>query len=90
MTILSAILMLLVIMDPVGNVANFIAGLQPVAPAQRLRVIARELVFAPQATNRPQHGSGLAAARHEEPSVAAVALSGGRAGSHGRISERNS
>jgi multiple antibiotic resistance protein len=46
MSTLSAILLLLVIMDPVGNVASFIAGLQPVAQTQRLRVIARELVFA--------------------------------------------
>ena len=33
-------------MDPLGNVANFIAGLQPVPPEQRVRVIARELIFA--------------------------------------------
>lgn len=46
MTTLSAILLLLTIMDPLGNVANFIAGLRPVPPEQRVRVIARELVFA--------------------------------------------
>jgi len=46
MTTTSAILLLLVIMDPLGNVANFIAGLRPVPPEQRVRVIARELVFA--------------------------------------------
>jgi multiple antibiotic resistance protein len=46
MDILSATLLLLTIMDPLGNVANFISGLQPVPPEQRLRVIARELIIA--------------------------------------------
>ena len=46
MTTLSATLLLLTIMDPLGNVANFMAGLRPVPPEQRVRVIARELVFA--------------------------------------------
>jgi len=46
MKMLSTILLLLVILDPVGNVANFIAELHPVAPARRMRVIARELIFA--------------------------------------------
>jgi len=46
MTTLSATLLLLTIMDPLGNVANFIAGLRPVPPERRLRVIARELVIA--------------------------------------------
>ncbi len=46
MTTTSAILLLLVIMDPLGNVANFIAGLRPVPPERRVRVIARELLFA--------------------------------------------
>ncbi|MDB6138796.1 MAG: hypothetical protein JWO94_1868, partial [Verrucomicrobiaceae bacterium] len=46
MDILSATLLLLTIMDPLGNVANFISGLRPVAPERRLRVIARELIFA--------------------------------------------
>ena len=46
MTTLSATLLLLTIMDPLGNVANFIAGLRPVPQAQRVRVVARELVFA--------------------------------------------
>ena len=46
MDILSATLLLLTIMDPLGNVANFISGLQPVPPERRLRVIARELLFA--------------------------------------------
>lgn len=46
MNTLSATLLLLTIMDPLGNVANFISGLRPVPPERRLRVIARELVFA--------------------------------------------
>ena len=46
MTTASAIVLLLVIMDPLGNVANFIAALQSVPPERRVRVIARELVFA--------------------------------------------
>ncbi len=46
MDILSATLLLLTIMDPLGNVANFISGLQPVPLERRLRVIARELLFA--------------------------------------------
>jgi len=46
MDTLSATLLLLTIMDPLGNVANFISGLQPVPPERRLRVIARELLFA--------------------------------------------
>ena len=46
MTTLSATLLPLTIMDPLGNVANFIAGLRPVPPERRVRVIARELVFA--------------------------------------------
>lgn len=46
MSTLSATLLLLTIMDPLGNVANFIAELRPVPPEQRLRVVARELVFA--------------------------------------------
>lgn len=46
MDTLSATLLLLTIMDPLGNVANFIAGLRPVPPEQRLKVIARELVIA--------------------------------------------
>ena len=46
MTTSSAILLLLVTMDPLGNIANFIAGLRPVPPEQRVRVIARELAFA--------------------------------------------
>ena len=46
MTTASAIVLLLVIMDPLGNVANFIAALQSVPPERRVRVIARELLFA--------------------------------------------
>ena len=46
MSITSAILLLLVIMDPLGNVANFIAALRSVEPERRVRVIARELLFA--------------------------------------------
>lgn len=43
---LSATLLLLAIMDPFGNVANFLAGLRAVPPERRIRVIARELLFA--------------------------------------------
>lgn len=46
MDTLSATLLLLTIMDPLGNVATFVSGLRPVPPERRLRVIARELVFA--------------------------------------------
>ena len=46
MDTLSATLLLLTIMDPLGNVANFIAGLRPVPPEQRMKVIARELLIA--------------------------------------------
>jgi len=46
MDTLSATLLLLTIMDPLGNVATFVAALRPVPPEKRVRVIARELVFA--------------------------------------------
>jgi len=46
MSIVSAVVLLVTIMDPVGNVANFVAAIQPVPPERRTRVIARELVFA--------------------------------------------
>lgn len=46
MSTLSATLLLLTIMDPLGNVANFIAELRPVPQEKRLRVVARELVIA--------------------------------------------
>jgi multiple antibiotic resistance protein len=46
MDTLSATLLLLTIMDPLGNVATFVSGLRPVPQERRLRVIARELVIA--------------------------------------------
>lgn len=46
MDILSATLLLLTTMDPLGNVANFVAGLRHVPQEKRVRVIARELMFA--------------------------------------------
>ena len=46
MTTLSASLLLLTIMDPLGNVANFVTSLRCVPAEKRVRVIARELVFA--------------------------------------------
>ena len=46
MSIVSAVVLLVTIMDPVGNVANFVAAIQPVPLNRRTRVIARELVFA--------------------------------------------
>jgi multiple antibiotic resistance protein len=46
MDIISATILLLTIMDPLGNVANFISGLRGVPPERRVRVIARELVIA--------------------------------------------
>lgn len=46
MDTLSATLLLLTIMDPMGNVATFVASLRGVPAERRLRVIARELVAA--------------------------------------------
>jgi multiple antibiotic resistance protein len=46
MDTLSATLLLITIMDPLGNVATFVSGLRPVPPERRLRVIARELLIA--------------------------------------------
>jgi multiple antibiotic resistance protein len=46
MNILSTTILLLTIMDPLGNVPNFIAGVRGVPEARRVRVIARELFFA--------------------------------------------
>ena len=46
MDTISATILLLTIMDPLGNVANFISGLRSVPPERRTRVFARELVFA--------------------------------------------
>lgn len=46
MDTLSATLLLITIMDPLGNVATFVSGLRPVPPERRRRVILRELVIA--------------------------------------------
>jgi multiple antibiotic resistance protein len=46
MDTLSATLLLLITMDPLGNVANFISGLRSVPPERRTGVIARELLIA--------------------------------------------
>lgn len=46
MDTLSATLLLLTIMDPLGNVPTFVSSLRAVPPERRLRVIARELVAA--------------------------------------------
>ena len=42
----SATLLLLTTMDPLGNVASFVAGLRQVPQEKRVRVIARELLIA--------------------------------------------
>jgi multiple antibiotic resistance protein len=42
----SATLLLVTTMDPLGNVASFVAGLRNVPPEKRVRVIARELLIA--------------------------------------------
>jgi MarC family membrane protein len=44
--LLSAIVLLVTVMDPVGNVPSFVAGVRGVAPERRTWVIARELLFA--------------------------------------------
>lgn len=46
MNLFSAALLLVLVMDPFGNVPLFLSVVQPVAPARRRRVIARELVIA--------------------------------------------
>lgn len=46
MDTLSATLLLLTIMDPLGNVATFVAALRQVPPERRPRIIARELLIA--------------------------------------------
>lgn len=46
MDLLSAIVTLFLIMDPLGNVPLFLSALKPVAPERRPRVIVRELAFA--------------------------------------------
>ena len=42
----SAVVILLLVMDPLGNVPLFVALLKPVEPARRLRVIVRECAIA--------------------------------------------
>ncbi len=46
MTLFSAALLLVLVMDPFGNVPLFISVLDPVAPERRRKVIARELLLA--------------------------------------------
>lgn len=46
MSLLSAALLLLIILDPIGNVPVFLATLDKVAPERRFRVIARECLIA--------------------------------------------
>ncbi len=46
MSLLSAVLLLLIILDPIGNVPVFITTLERVAPERRMRVIARECLIA--------------------------------------------
>ncbi|MDA0867207.1 MAG: NAAT family transporter [Cyanobacteria bacterium] len=46
MTIFSAVLLLLLVMDPFGNVPLFLSVLNPVAPERRRQVIVRELLIA--------------------------------------------
>lgn len=46
MTVLSAALLLLLVMDPFGNVPLFLAVLEPVPPERRRAVVARELLMA--------------------------------------------
>ncbi len=46
MSLVSATLLLVTIMDPVGNVPSFVASVQHVSPERRTRVIAREMLFA--------------------------------------------
>lgn len=46
MNTLSATILLLTIMDPLGNVPAFVAQVRGVPPARRIRVVARELLFA--------------------------------------------
>jgi len=46
MTVLSATLLLLLVLDPIGNVPFFLSALEPVAPARRRKVMLRELVVA--------------------------------------------
>jgi multiple antibiotic resistance protein len=46
MTILSVAFLLLIVMDPMGNVPFFIAALKHVEPARHRRVVTRELLIA--------------------------------------------
>lgn len=46
MTLVSAIVLLFLVIDPFGNVAFFVAALNAVEPKRRRRVIIRELVIA--------------------------------------------
>ncbi|NDC64495.1 MAG: NAAT family transporter [Planctomycetia bacterium] len=46
MTTSSAAVLLFFVMDPIGNIPLFLAALQPVAPARRLKVVGRELLIA--------------------------------------------
>lgn len=46
MTLLSAALLLLLVIDPLGNIPFFLSGLKPVAPERRFKVVAREMLIA--------------------------------------------
>jgi len=46
MTLISAIVLLFLVIDPFGNVAFFVAALNAVEPKRRRRVIIRELIIA--------------------------------------------
>ena len=46
MTTLSAAILLLLVIDPVGNVPFFVSALRQVEPGRHLRVVARELLIA--------------------------------------------
>jgi multiple antibiotic resistance protein len=46
MTILSAMILLFLVMDPLGNILLFVTALQNVPSARRRRVVARELLIA--------------------------------------------
>jgi small neutral amino acid transporter SnatA (MarC family) len=45
-SIASAAILLLLVMDPLGNIPFFLAALKPVAPARQVRVVVRELLIA--------------------------------------------
>ena len=46
MTLLSAVLLLFLVMDPLGNIPLYLTALKNVAPERRLKVIMRELLVA--------------------------------------------